>query len=94
MKTNLVIMLTHNDKTVKNAIEVFQSCKDLSINNWGFIAPQHLTVEKFLDKLSLSLRHYYRIRQQAITIISFRLWSTPAAELDSWLELLSLFEIL
>ena len=29
-------MLTHNDKTVKNAQEVFEACKDLPIEYWGF----------------------------------------------------------
>lgn len=29
-------MLTHNDKTVKDSMEVFQSCKDLPVKNWGF----------------------------------------------------------
>lgn len=29
-------MLTHNDVTVKNAAEVFESCKDLPATRWGF----------------------------------------------------------
>jgi hypothetical protein len=29
-------MLTHNDETVKNAKEVFVSCKDLPVRFWGF----------------------------------------------------------
>lgn len=36
MKPEIIIMLTHNDKTVKNAMDVFQSCRDLPANNWGF----------------------------------------------------------
>lgn len=36
MKSNLIVMLTHNDKTVHNALEVFESCKDLPVNYWGF----------------------------------------------------------
>ena len=36
MKSNLIVMLTHNDKTVHNALEVFESCKDLPVNFWGF----------------------------------------------------------
>ena len=36
MKSNIIIMLTHNDMTVKNAIEVFDSCKDLPVQFWGF----------------------------------------------------------
>jgi hypothetical protein len=33
---NLIVMLTHNDQTVKNAIEVFDSSKDLNVQHWGF----------------------------------------------------------
>lgn len=36
MKPELIIMLTHNDVTVKNAAEVFESCKDLPAARWGF----------------------------------------------------------
>lgn len=33
---NLVVMLTHNDQTVKDAIEIFDSSKDLDVRHWGF----------------------------------------------------------
>lgn len=36
MKPKLIVMLTRNDVTVKNAAEVFDSCKDLPVQNWGF----------------------------------------------------------
>ena len=36
MKANIIIMLTHQDKTVGNALEVFEACKDLPILDWGF----------------------------------------------------------
>ncbi len=36
MKSKIIIMLTHNDRTVKNAQEVFDSCKDLPVDFWGF----------------------------------------------------------
>lgn len=32
----IIIMLTHNDVTVKDAYDVFDECKDLPIKNWGF----------------------------------------------------------
>ena len=35
-KPELIVMLTHNDVTVKNAHEVFESCKDLDVKHWGF----------------------------------------------------------
>jgi hypothetical protein len=34
------------------------------------------------------------MRQQAVNILSIRLWAAPAAELDSWLEVLTLLETL
>ena len=33
---NLVVMLTHHDQTVKNAKAVFEECKDLPVQHWGF----------------------------------------------------------
>ena len=36
MNSNLIVMLTHNDKTVHDALEVFESCRDLPVNHWGF----------------------------------------------------------
>lgn len=35
-KPKLVVMLTNNDVTVKDAYEVFDSCKDLDVQHWGF----------------------------------------------------------
>lgn len=32
----LIVMLTHNDKTVANALEVFEKCKDTKAQFWGF----------------------------------------------------------
>jgi hypothetical protein len=29
-------MLTYNDQTVKNAIDLFEECKDLPVTHWGF----------------------------------------------------------
>ena len=36
MKTKLIVMLTQHDKTVKNALETFQTVKDLDVECWGF----------------------------------------------------------
>lgn len=36
MKPELIIMLTQNDITVTNAVEVFDVCKDLPAQHWGF----------------------------------------------------------
>ncbi|MCQ2443753.1 MAG: hypothetical protein MJ077_11715 [Oscillospiraceae bacterium] len=57
-----------------------------------YIAPEKLSHVELLYRLNLSTRHYYRLRTQAIKIISIRLWSTPTAELDAWVELLTLID--
>lgn len=36
MVSKIIIMLTHNDRTVPNALETFASCKDLPVDFWGF----------------------------------------------------------
>ncbi len=58
-----------------------------------WIAPEQLSHTEILYRMNISARHYYRIRQQAINIISIRLWAAPASgELDAWLEILALLE--
>ena len=32
----LIVMLTHNDRTVENAAEIFEACKDSKAKFWGF----------------------------------------------------------
>ena len=57
-----------------------------------FLRPDKLMHEELLYRLDISARHYYRLRTQAINIIALRLWSAPAGEVDSWLEVLSILE--
>lgn len=33
---NLIVMLTHNDRTVKNAYDIFEKCKNSKAEYWGF----------------------------------------------------------
>lgn len=57
-----------------------------------YIAPEQLSHTELLYRLDMSSRHYYRLRQQAITILSIRLWSAPSAEVDIWLDMLEFLE--
>ena len=57
-----------------------------------YIRPDKLSHLEVLDELRLSARVYYRLRQQAISILSICLWSTPVAGMDFWLDMLTLFE--
>ena len=36
MRPEIIVMLTHHDVTVPNALEVFEQCKDLPVKLWGF----------------------------------------------------------
>jgi len=33
---NMIVMLTNHDKTVKNALELFEECKNIPVEHWGF----------------------------------------------------------
>ena len=57
-----------------------------------FITPDKPTHSDILYRLDISERHYYRLRQQAINILSIRLWTAPQGCLDAWLEILTLLE--
>lgn len=57
-----------------------------------YIAPERLSHNELLYRLDMSSRHYYRLRQQAITILSIRLWAAPDTEVDVWLDILTLIE--
>jgi len=59
-----------------------------------FISPEDISHQDILNRLNISSRHYYRLRRQAISVLSIRLWGVPSAEFDSWLEILSLLEAL
>ena len=49
-----------------------------------YIVPETLNHNELLYRLNLSSRHYYRLREQAISVISIRLWSAPNQEIDFW----------
>lgn len=59
-----------------------------------YLSPEILRHVEILYRLDISDRHFYRLRTQAINILSIRLWASPSAELDSWLEVLTLLEAL
>ena len=53
-KITPIIMLTHNDVTVPNAFELFEECKGLPLENWGF-KDVGMTEEKAI-KLGLKMK--------------------------------------
>ena len=46
----------------------------------NIITPDKPTHSDILYRLDISERHYYRLRQQAVNILSIRLWSVPEEE--------------
>ena len=58
----------------------------------SYIGPERLSHTELLYRLDLSSRSYYRLRQQALTILSIRLWSAPAQEVGAWLDMLAIAE--
>jgi hypothetical protein len=54
MKQKMIVMLTYNDKTVSNALEIFDQCKDLPVECWGF-KDVGLPVEK-MKKLIINMK--------------------------------------
>lgn len=58
----------------------------------SFIAPEQMSNQEVLYRLNMSPRHYYRLRKEAITILSLRLWSSPDPVIDLWLELIEMGE--
>jgi len=57
-----------------------------------YIIPEKLTHIQLIYRLDISTRHYYRLRNQVVNILSLRLWAAPATELDSWLDVLAILE--
>ncbi len=57
-----------------------------------YINPESLSLTDILYRLDLSARHYYRLREQAVTILSIRLWSSPGSDVDFWFDILTLME--
>lgn len=57
-----------------------------------YITPENLNHNEILFRLNLSSRHYYRLRDQAIAILSIRLWSAPNKDTEFWLEMLAAIE--
>lgn len=58
----------------------------------SFIAQEQLSNQEVLYRLNMSPRHYYRLRKEAITILSLRLWNSPDPVIDLWLELIEMGE--
>ena len=91
MKTRLLIERLNDALTVlkmkpRDGELLFQLVYDAYIN------PVERDCYTLMEKLHVSERTYYRLRKEALTVISMRLWSAPTADVDDWLEILTLIE--
>lgn len=57
-----------------------------------YIVPEKLSHTDLLFRLDLSSRQYYRLREEAISIISIRLWSVPEGELEKLMTVVKILE--
>ena len=57
-----------------------------------YIGSETLTHPELLYRLNTSSRQYYRWREQAINILSIRLWSAITKQGDFWLEMLTILD--
>ncbi len=58
----------------------------------SYIAPETMTHNELLFRLNISSRQYYRMREQALNILSLRLWSALSKESEFWFEILTFLD--
>lgn len=53
MESKIIIMLTNNDLTDPNALDLFEKCKDLPVEFWGFkdVGLEKPKMKKLVDKM-------------------------------------------
>lgn len=54
----------------------------------SYISRSEMRQCEIIDQLNISKRHFYRLREEAVNIISLRLWNAPTEQLGLWLELI------
>ena len=58
----------------------------------SYIDPIKRNHADLIALLDVSSRTYYRMRKEAISVMSIRLWSAPSGDIDDWIEILTLME--
>lgn len=57
-----------------------------------YIDPVERKHDEILKHLQMTSRTYYRLRKEALMIMSIRLWSAPSGDIESWLEVLTILQ--
>ena len=55
-----------------------------------YIGEEKLVLNDILYRLNISRRHYYRLKEQAASAFSLRLWAAPTTDLEIWLSLVAM----
>lgn len=58
----------------------------------AYLDPKKRIAAELVERSGLAYRTYYRMRAEAISIMSIRLWSAPDGDIDDWLEILAIME--
>jgi len=66
--------------------------KMYNIIYYTYIIAEELLHDEILFRVDISERHYYRLRKQAINILSIRLWASPGNQLSLWIDILTILE--
>lgn len=89
-KTRMVLEL------VNDAISVLQKMPKgenmYQVIYLTYATQEDLTIDDILYRLNISRKKYYLLRDQAIALISIRLWTSADKDLAFWLELLYIYE--
>jgi hypothetical protein len=61
MKPELIVMLTYNDKTVENALDLFSQMKDTPVTHWGFkdVGLPREEMKKVVDRMNAAGKTTY-----------------------------------
>ena len=57
-----------------------------------YIDPVERKHDELLKHLQMTSRTYYRLRREALMVMSIRLWSAPSGDIDAWLEVLTILQ--
>ncbi|MCH5192057.1 MAG: hypothetical protein J1F23_07830 [Oscillospiraceae bacterium] len=88
-RTKQLIDVVHRSLTaVKNSNE--DGKLYYKILYWTYISPKKVKYDEIVKRLNISLRGYYRKRDEAIKLLGSILWLAPDREVDLWIDCITL----
>ncbi len=58
----------------------------------AYLDPTERATFELIERMHVATRTYYKLRAEATTIISTRLWGGPNREIDEWIEILTMMQ--